>query len=344
MPFPVITDALRLERLQPPEGRIRMVLDTDTYNEVDDQFALVYGLHSFEKLDINAIYAAPFFNSRSTGPGDGMRKSYEEILRILDILAIDPSGLVFRGSEEYLPGTDQPCESEAAADLIDRAMSTVDGPLYVVAIGAITNIASAILMEPDIIERIVVVWLGGQPLHWPSAREFNLGQDIPASRLIFDCGVPLVHIPCHGVTSHLLTTLPEVKQYVQGQGSIGDYLAKTFERYFHDHYARSKVIWDIATIAYLLDPSWVPTELVHSPILTDQVTWSVDRSRHLIRSATGVDRDAIFGDLFRKLEARVHVSSGGGSWTSALRDSRISPLRERLSKSWKALREGFRQR
>jgi len=320
-----------------------MVLDTDTYNEVDDQFAVVYGLYSFEKLDINALYAAPFFNSRSTGPGDGMRKSYEEILRILDILGIEPDGLVFRGSEDYLQGLDQPCESEAAADLVERAMSTTDGPLYVVAIGAITNIASAILMEPDIIGRIVVVWLGGQPLHWPTAKEFNLGQDVHASRLILDCGVPLVHIPCSGVTSHLLTTLPEIRQYVQGRGGIGDYLARTFERYFQDHYARSKVIWDIAAIAYLLDPSWVRTELVHSPILTDQVTWSVDRSRHLIRSATGVDRDAIFGDLFRKLEEHGQDSKGGGSWTSAWRGSRISLLRGRLSESWKALRRGFRR-
>lgn len=344
MSFPIISDSLRLERLQPPEGRIRMVLDTDTYNEVDDQFAVVYSLFSFERLDVNAFYAAPFSNTRSTGPMDGMQKSYEEIVRILNMLDIKPDGLVFRGSEGYLLGPDQPRESEAAADLVDRAMDQTDQVLYVAAIGAITNVASAILMEPSIIERIVVVWLGGQPLHWPTAREFNLGQDIHASRLIFDCGVPLVHVPCSGVSSHLLTTLPEIQQYVREQGDIGDYLANTFEGYFKDHYARSKVIWDIASIAYLLDPSWVPTELVHSPILTDQVTWSIDRSRHLIRTATGVDRDAIFGDLFRKLEARVHVSSGGGSWISAWRDSRTSPLRERLGRSWKALREGWRQR
>lgn len=308
MPFPIIGDTRRLEHLQPPRGSVRMVLDTDTYNEVDDQFAVVYSLLSPEKLHVEAFYAAPFFNHRSSGPGDGMQRSYEEILRLLDSLSVESEGLVFRGSEDYLGGSNQPRESEAAADLVHRAMSTPDGPLFVVAIGAITNVASAILMEPEIIERIVVVWLGGQPLYWPTAQEFNLGQDIHASRLIFDCGVPLVHIPCEGVASHLLTTLPEIQRYVQGKGKVGNYLAETYRGYFKDHYARSKVIWDIATIAYLLDPSWVATEVVHSPILTDQVTWSIDHSRHLIRSATRVRRDPIFGDLFGKLKQHAEMS------------------------------------
>jgi purine nucleosidase len=304
MKFPVISNTLRLERLQPPissKGRVSMVLDTDTYNEIDDQFALVHALLSPEQLDVQAVYAAPFHNKRSTGPGDGMEKSYAEILRLLDRLDVSPDGFAFRGSTGFLPDWDHPHRSEAALDLVERAMAT-DAPLYVVAIGAITNVASAILIEPGIIERIVVVWLGGHARHWPHTREFNLGQDIQAARLVFDCGVGLVRIPCLGVASHLLTTLPEIERYVQGRGAIGDYLAEIFTAYHEDHYARSKVIWDVAAIAYLLNADWVPTDLVHSPIVTDQATWSFDPSRHLIRCARSVDRDAIFGDLFTKLE------------------------------------------
>ena len=74
---------------------------------------------------------------------------------------------------------------------LQRAMSS-DELLYVVAIGALTNIASAILIEPKIIEKIVVVWLGGTALHWPHAVEFNLAGDVLAARLVFDCGVPLI--------------------------------------------------------------------------------------------------------------------------------------------------------
>jgi purine nucleosidase len=301
MRFPTISDTTRLERLRPPTGKVRMVLDTDTYNEIDDQFAVVHALLSPEQLDVEALYAAPFTNNRSTGPADGMEKSYQEILRLLDRLGRLPEGFVFRGSTGYLLDRDTPQRSEAAIDLVERAMAG-PAPLYTVAIGAITNIASAILIEPRIIERIVVVWLGGNALHWPHTREFNLMQDIHASRLIFDCGVPFVHIPCRGVTTHLLTTVPEMERYVQGRGAIGDYLVEIFKAYHDDHYAWSKVIWDIAAISYLIDDSWVPTDLVHSPILTDGLTWSFDASRHLIRSATFVHRDPIFRDLFTKLE------------------------------------------
>jgi len=304
MKSPALSDAFRLEQLRPPTGKVRMVLDTDTYNEIDDQFAVVHALLSPDRLDVEAIYAAPFHNRRSSGPADGMEKSYEEILRLLDRLDVSPEGFVFRGSKGYLSGPDQPQESAAARDLVDRAMSS-DDLLYAVAIGAITNVASAILLEPEIVRRIVVVWLGGNPLYWPTAREFNLQQDLHASRLIFDCGVPLIQIPCQAVAALLHTTVPEMERHVQGRGPIGDYLVEIFKSYHEDHYAWSKVIWDVSAIGYLLDSEWVPTELVHSPVLTDQFTWSVDHSRHFIRSATAVRRDSIFRDLFQKLEAKA---------------------------------------
>jgi purine nucleosidase len=304
MKFPVIKPEELVKKLTLPTSKIRMVLDTDTYNEIDDQFALVYALQSQERLDVEAIYAAPFHNDRSVGPEDGMEKSYDEIVRILQRLDVSPNDFVYKGSRGFLDNLDNPYRSEAALDLVERAMkATEEDPLYVVAIGAITNIASAILIEPKIIEKIVVVWLGGHALYWEDTKEFNLMQDILASRLIFDCGVPLVLIPCMGVTSHLHTTPSEIESFVVGKGEIGDFLAKRFNEYHDDHYAYSKVIWDIAPIAYLIsNTSSIPTQLVHSPVLTDQLTWSFDSSRHFIRYANYVNRDVIFRDLFIKLE------------------------------------------
>lgn len=278
-----------------------MVLDTDTYNEIDDQFAVVYSLLS-EKINVEAIHAAPFHNSRSDGPGDGMEKSYEEILRLLERLDHPHEDFVFRGSTTYLPRRSTPVESESTENLIKLAMMDRDAPLYVAAIGAITNVASAILLEPKIIERIVIVWLGGQPYYWPTAREFNLQQDIPASQIIFDCGVPLIHIPCKNVSEHIRTTVPEMERYVKGRGAIGDYLYEIFVEYHRDHYAWSKVIWDISAMAWLLDSRWIPSHIAPSPILNNEGRWSFDPSRHFTRVAVNANRDAIFGDLFRKLE------------------------------------------
>ena len=78
-----MTAEQRIKNLSVPTGPIDVVLDTDTYNEIDDQFALAYLLRSTEKLNTKAIYAAPFFNQHSEGPADGMERSYEEIKKIL---------------------------------------------------------------------------------------------------------------------------------------------------------------------------------------------------------------------------------------------------------------------
>ena len=300
--FPELTETFRLQRLEPPAGQVRMVLDTDTYNEVDDQFALVYALLSPENIKLEAVYAAPFFNNRSSGPADGMEKSYQEILKILQLMGKPADGFAFRGSNGYLRAADNPVRSEAALDLIDRAMnSSGDEPLYVVPVGCITNIASAILIEPKIIEKIVVVWLGGNSLYWPTQREFNLRQDVVAARIVFDSGVPFVTMPCRPVVSHLHTTIPELEYYLKGKSAISDYLLDIVVEYSKGRVAYSKVLWDITAVAWLVQPKWVPTNIVHSPILTDQVTYSVDESRHLMRMARSLNRDAIFKDLFMKL-------------------------------------------
>jgi purine nucleosidase len=286
----------------PPAGVVRVVVDTDTYNEIDDQFAVVYALLSPERIRVEALYAAPFNNERAGGPEDGMLESFAELHRLLDRLPHHRSTPVYEGSRRWLGGPDRAVPSPAASDLIERAAGS-DEPLFVVTIGAPTNVASALLMEPGIADRIVVVWLGGNPGYWHPAVEFNVEQDMYASHVLFDSGVPLVHVPCRNVTEHLRTTQAEIERFVRGTGPIGDYLADIYAGHFPDHFARSKVLWDVGAVAWVVNPDWVPTVVTHSPLLTSEGTWSHDPRRHLIREALSVDRDAIFGDLFRKLRS-----------------------------------------
>ncbi|SDM67372.1 nucleoside hydrolase [Kriegella aquimaris] len=299
--MPKLSEELRLHRLAPATGKINVVIDTDTYNEIDDQFAVVYALLSPEQMKVQAIYAAPYLNNRSVSPRDGMQKSHEEILRLMEKLGINPKGLVHKGSEDFLKDYTQPLQSDAAKDLIKKAMAS-EGPLYVLTLGAPTNVASAILLEPKIINKIVVVWLGGKGLDWKTAYEFNLKQDLLSSKVLFDSGVPLIQLPTEPVTSHLQTTIPELETYLKGQGAIGDYLIDIFKAYHKDHYAYSKIIWDISAIAYAVNPSWFQSEIRHAPILTDQITYSFDNSRHFYRTVTFLNRDKIFGDMFRKIQ------------------------------------------
>ena len=77
-------------------------IDTDTYNEIDDQFALVQALlaqqlHS--TINVVAISAAPFHNTvRNTRDyAHGMELSYQEIQDILEILDCGWRGQIYRG-------------------------------------------------------------------------------------------------------------------------------------------------------------------------------------------------------------------------------------------------------
>ena len=288
-----------------PAAPVRMVLDTDARNEIDDQFALVHVLLAPERARLEAVYAAPFCNGRVASPAEGMRESEAEIRRVMGLLP-ERQVPVLSGSDRWLSDAGVPVSSAAASDLIERARAG-DSPLYVVAIGAPTNVASALLADPGLAERVVVVWLGGHAPNWGTAAEFNLRQDPAASRVLLDSGVPLVLVPCLGVADRMITTKGEIDRYVRPAGNIGALLADLYDDYVPDEPGRSKVIWDLAATAWVLHRDWLGAEFTTSPILSPGLTWSRDPQRHLILSVTHVGRDQIFGDLFRRL-AQHHGS------------------------------------
>jgi purine nucleosidase len=305
-PFPYLEDELRLKRIAPPEGKVRMVLDTDAFNEVDDQFALAYALQSPGRISLLGVTAAPFFNWNSSSPGEGMEKSYNEIFKIYSLMDAKDPPPVYRGSTRYMGTADNPAESDAARRIIELALaSPEDEPLYVAAIGAITNVASAIALCPEIIRHMVLVWLGPNAYWWDNHKIFNCSQDFGASSVIYDSGVPLVLLPCHSVASHMLTTPYEIDACLKGKNRLCDY----FSDLFHGRHARfgdnkpgwSKVLWDVAVIAWLVNPEWVPSRLIQTPRLTPDFTYDFSECRPPYREAIFIDRSKVYVDLFAKL-------------------------------------------
>ena len=283
-----------------------MVLDTDAFNEIDDQFAIVQALLSADKVTVEALYAAPFANQRANNPALGMTLSFEEINRLLERLKMRDAVPVLKGVTDYVGMTKTAREAEAVDHLIAAARrASTQSPLYVVAIAAISNIASALLKAPDIIDRIVVVWLGGHALNWLDTLEFNMRQDIGGAQVLLDSGVPLVLIPCKGVTTHLRSTVPEIERYVEPCGEIGAFLALRFKQYKSDHKGWSKEIWDMAAVGWLLHPESMNSSLVPAPILTAEGTWSFDPARHLIRYVSYIERDIILTDFFDRLQTHA---------------------------------------
>ncbi len=322
------------DRLAEPRTPVRLVIDTDAANEIDDQFALAWALLSADALRIEAVYAAPFSFAHRRGqlphapadaapfdpPGEGMQRSLAEILRVFARVGTPAQGRVLAGSDRYLPDAATPVPSAAAEHLIACAERTpIDGPpLYVLALGCATNIASALLMAPHIAERIAVVWTSGYPSTAPHVNDsFNLEQDLPASQHLMDCGVPLVYLPGFQVGAQLRLSRAEVEQYVRGRGAIGDYLHRLFTdnplwAIYPVDPSRpySWVIWDAICVAWLLAPHWVPSTLVPTPRLDAQRRWRAQPGRPPMREAHAVQRDAIFNDFFAKLASHAQAAPG----------------------------------
>ena len=293
-----------LDQLNIKNKKVTAILDTDTYNEIDDQFALVQMLCSEERIDVRSINAAPFsMNDRSDNPEKGMELSYDEIFRLLEKINYEKDNFVFKGSKKYVGFNKKAVNSPAADNIIESALQcSEEDPLYVIAIGAISNIASALLKEPEIINKLVVVWLGGNALYWPQNSEFNLKQDVGGAQVLFDSGVSLVMVPCKGVTSHLISTVPEIEKYIEPHGEIGKFLAMRFKDYNKDHKGWSKEIWDMAAVGYVLNEDWAPTNTIPSPILLDDMKWASDKNRHPIKIVYEIKRDPILKDFIQKLE------------------------------------------
>ena len=323
--------ALRARLLEPPTGLVDVVLDTDATNEIDDQFAIVWALLRPDRLRVVGIHAAPYSHeARLVGSGslvtelergrfeatlarwdgelattaaEGVRRAAQECREVVAL--VGSSAPVLDGSAAFLPDEATPVRSDAAEHLVELAHQDRESPLQVLAIGAATNVASALLLDPTIRERLVVVWTSAYPSFWPHVNaSFNLAQDVAAGRVLLESGVPFTYLPGYYVGEQLRVSLPELEQHVRGRGPVGDYLyaLAAGSPFLGTRTAATKVIWDLINVAWVLHPSWLRTGLVTTPRLADDLRWvDAGPDRHVMREAWGVDRDAVFGDLFRVL-------------------------------------------
>lgn len=298
------------KNLEIPEGTIDVVLDTDAYNEIDDQYAIGYMFGYPQKIQVKGICAAPFYSKRrEICAEEGMELSYAEIKNLLSLMKKDHlTDCVYRGSRAYLQNEETPEESEAADFMAELAQAySPEHPLYIIAIGAITNVASAFLKNPKMKENCVVVWLGGHGLHMPdAASEFNMKQDIAAARVVFHSGVPLVLLPCEGVVDRFTTSKYELQYWLRGKNALCDYL--------YDHTVKvaevggadrpwTRVIWDVTAVAWLVNENekFMKDKLISCPIPEYDGQYALEAGGRFIRYVYEIHRDELFADLFRVL-------------------------------------------
>lgn len=246
----------------------RVIIDSDVKNEADDQFALVHALLS-PTLDIRGIIPAHFGDDRST---TSMLDSRQELDRLLDLLGRPGSVPVANGAEHRLPDAHTPVDSAGARLIIDEARCTDAGPLFVGFLGPLTDMASALLLAPDIADTdTTVIWIGGPPYGdrewrgtWP---EFNLRNDIHAANVVFGSGIDIWQVPSN-IYRLASVGYAELRRRVEPCGELGRYLAQTvvdFNTAHHRVPVESRSLGDSPAIALMLDP-WCASFTRQKPV------------------------------------------------------------------------------
>jgi purine nucleosidase len=298
----VLSFALSLSGAQ---ERIPVVLSTDVGNEVDDQWAIVY-LLTEPRFDVKGLMSA---HAPTLRPPAG-RTAYHILRSVVEEhLNMREHPPLIEGASEPLQDVRTPAASPAVEFLLHVSKDyTADRRLNVLTIGAITDVASAILRDPSIVSRIRVIDMGFQ--NWPTGgAEFNIANDVKAMQVVLASKVPLVIGSGDVCKKDLALSLDQARRMVAGRGPVGDWLWGEFEDWYYRHvkpmrqndFSKPWIIWDTITLAYLLDMT--TSEEHDRPVLRDDMVFEHPGTRERVTWITSVDSKRMWADFLSRLDA-----------------------------------------
>ena len=287
----------------PREKRARLILNTDAKNEADDQFTIVHALLT-PTFDFHGIIAAHFGDHRSKTSMEDSRKEIDHLLDLMDLSGRIP---VANGAATALLDEQTAIPSPGAQMIIDEAMKDDDRPLYVAFLGPLTDMASAILMEPRLNERnVICVWIGGGT--WPSGgREFNLMNDIAAANVVMRSNVQVWQIPST-VYRMMSVSYAELQERCEDKGPIGKYLVDQLIEWnlrVHKGPIEHRSLGDTPSLSVILNPMGGTYEWRPAPEFSPHMHYVHTGQYRPIKVYDSIDIRYILEDFYAKL-ARFH--------------------------------------
>jgi purine nucleosidase len=283
----------------PFEKRARLILNTDAKNEADDQYTIVHAILT-PTFDFHGIIPAHFGSIKSK---TSLRDSHREVMHILDLMNLTGAIRVADGAEGPIPDEQTPVPSEGARLIIDEAMKDDPRPLYVAFLGPLTDMASALLMEPRVNERnVCVVWIGGG--EWPVGnREYNLSNDIHAANVVMKSKVQLWQIP-QPVYRMMAVSYAELRERVYDKGPIGKYLVDQLIEFNLERHAgpiEHRSLGDTPALSVILNPNGGRSEWLPAPEFNSHMNYVHTGANRPIKVYHSIDVRFILEDFFAKL-------------------------------------------
>jgi purine nucleosidase len=281
----------------------RVIINTDAKNEADDQYAIVHALLS-PTLDVRGLVAAHFGASRSDR---SMAESREEIDRLLDLMGRTGKVVVANGAAEAITDAQTAQDSPGAQLIIEESrLASEQDPLYVAFLGPLTDMASAILLDPEIVRRpVVVIWIGGVGYGgvetYPGI-EFNLSNDITAANVVFDSGITIWQVPSN-VYSQVSVSYAELEEKIRGTSALADYLIDQMVEWnatYHPGPIESRSLGDSPAVSLMLFPRGGNFRTVPAPRFGREGHY-LPGSGHPVRVVESVDVRFLLEDMFAKI-------------------------------------------
>ena len=275
-------------------------MDTDAKNEVDDQFAIVQAVLS-ESFDLRGVIDAHFGMSKSE---HSMQDSYDEIEKVLSFMNKSDSVEIFHGAEKALESEGMPRESEGTKLIIEEAMKDDERPLYVAFLGPLTDMASALLLNPEIAKRnVIVIWIGGRD--WPAGGwEYNLNNDVCAANVVFKSQVQLWQVP-RNVYRMMPVSFAELMNRVHPYGKIGQYLTEnviTFNNEWVSRPSEYRILGDSPAVGIILFNDCGEWEWKPAPEFDEHMNYVHNGQNRPIKVYKNIDARFILEDLYAKLK------------------------------------------
>ena len=315
-----VTFCTRTNTTLKTQEKIRVILDTDANNELDDQHAIAYMLFSGKVFDVEGITVNKTYN------GGSIDDHYAEAVRIVKLCDLYPDIPVYKGAtgtykeivghlnEENFDGSD------AVNFIIERAHAKDHRKLVLLGVGKLTNITLAIKKDPSIIDRVRIVWLGS---NYPDPGEYNLVNDTTAINPLLESSAEfemvMVRYGKPSGTDAVVAYLKDFQQKMPGKGphistpvtgrhggkftNFGDYSVNLFEN-FRGH-PSSRPLFDMAAVAIVKNPAWAERVEINAPKFVNG-KW-VDRPNNPRKIVIweNFDKDSIMADFYRTMEHYV---------------------------------------
>jgi inosine-uridine nucleoside N-ribohydrolase len=287
----------------PSTRRRRVIINTDAKNECDDQFAIVHALLS-PSLEVRGLIPAHFGTRRSDR---SMEESREEIDLLLKLMDLTGGVTVANGAATGIFDATTPQDSPGARLIIEESkLASDDDKLYVAFLGPLTDMASAILLDPAIVDRpVVVIWIGGVGyggLESYPGIEFNLSNDITAANVVYDSGITVWQVPTN-VYSQVSVSYTELEERIGGTSDLSDYLIRQmieFNDAHHPEPIESRSLGDSPAVALMLFPRGGQFRIIPAPRFGAEGHY-LPGSGHPIRLVESVDVRFLLEDMFAKI-------------------------------------------